>query len=79
MSNGAAIAHLPLPEPLEVAAPEPEIETTIGAVVANAAVVIAWTMETYRCHGSLDPAGKKASAEAPAALAQFAAGPPRDS
>jgi hypothetical protein len=70
MSNGAAIAHLPLPEPLEVAAPEP-IEAEIGKVVADAAVAIALGMEIYRCHGALDPAGKKASAEALAALAQL--------
>ena len=70
MSNGAAIAHLPLPEPLEVAAPEP-IEAEIGKVVADAAVAVALGMEIYRCHGALDPAGKKASAEALAALAQL--------
>lgn len=71
MSNGTAVAHLSLPEPLSMPAPEPEIEATIGDVVANAAIIIAWTMEAYRCHGALDPACKKASAEALGALAML--------
>ena len=71
MSNGAAVAQLPLPEPLEVAAPEPEIEVEIGDAVANAAIAVAWGMETYRRNGALDPVCKKASAEALGALAML--------
>jgi hypothetical protein len=71
MSNGAAVGHLPLPEPLEVAAPEPELETRIGEAVADAAISIAWGVETYRCHGMLIGACKKASAEALGALAML--------
>jgi hypothetical protein len=71
MSNGAAVAHLPLPEPLEVAIPEPELEVRIGEAVADAAVAIAWSVETYRCHGMLIGACKKASAEALGALAML--------
>jgi hypothetical protein len=71
MSNGAAVAHLPLPEPLSMPALEPEIEVEIGEAVADAAVAIAWSMETYRCHGMLIGAGKQTSAEALGALAML--------
>jgi hypothetical protein len=71
MSNGTAVAHLSLPEPLSMPAPEPEIETAIGEAVADAAIAVAWGVETYRCHGALNPACKKASAEALGALAML--------
>jgi hypothetical protein len=75
-SNGAAALPLELNPPSIPHRGKPDTtlgptEIEIGEATANAAIAVAWSMEAYRCHGALNPACKKASAEALGALAML--------
>ena len=82
MSNGAAIAHLPLPQAPTTstkafagdtnAVPVTAIEAEIGLAVADAACAIAASIEDFRCGGAMTTAVRDIGAVRIAKVAELA-------
>jgi hypothetical protein len=83
MSNGVALAHLPLAASASTFAPtdkpdaapaQTEIETAIGETAASAVIALSQAMVEYREHGAISRATKAAGTEHVARLVELRLG-----